>query len=118
MNNREDDYPQIRDEEVQDDIEFRRFMRGIIPQLLPRAERDLAAMKKSRLPVSELLRILLEGWDVIELIWRASSPGRQQRDFEERLAPFWREIRPLMKHTHEMAEAELERRYERRARAN
>jgi hypothetical protein len=109
MKNYEDDYPHIWDEEVRDDIEFRRFMRKVIAEMLPRAKRDMAAMENSRLPVSELLRILNEAWDVMELIWRAASP-RQQRAHEDRLVPLWREIRPLLNRTYEIAEGQLERR--------
>jgi hypothetical protein len=109
MKDYEADYPQIWDEEARDEIEFRRFMRKVIAEMLPRAKRDMAAMENSRLPVSELLRILNEAWDVMEVIWRAASP-RQKRAHEDRLVPLWREIRPLLKRTHEMAKAELERR--------
>jgi hypothetical protein len=104
-----DDYPPIWDDEARDDIEFRRFMRKIIPELLPGAERNLAYLKSGgRLPISELVRILVEGWDVLELVWRASSP-RQKREFEDRCAPWWAEISPLIKQTFERAKEQMER---------
>jgi hypothetical protein len=49
------DYPVLDDEEAQDDIEFRRFMRGIIPQLLPEAERNLAANRGQSTPRRDIL---------------------------------------------------------------
>jgi hypothetical protein len=104
-----DDYPPIWDDEARDTIEFRRFMRRVITELLPETERNLAYLKSGRrLPVTELVRILVEGWAVLELVWRASSP-RQQREYEDRLAPWWAEISPLLKQNYERAKAEMER---------
>jgi hypothetical protein len=108
MKDYEADYPQIWDEEARDNIEFRRFMRKVIAEMLPRAKRDMAAMENSRLPVSEVLRILNEAWDVMEVIWRAASP-HQQRAHEDRLVPMWRQIRPLLKRTYKIAEERRER---------
>jgi hypothetical protein len=108
MKYREADYPQIWDEEARDNIEFRRFMRKVISEMRPRAKRDMAAMENSRLPVSEVLRILNEAWDVMEVIWRAASP-HQKRAHEDRLVPMWREIRPHLNRTYKIAEGRRER---------
>jgi hypothetical protein len=109
MHDDDDDYPLICDDDARDDIEFRRFMRKVIPEVLAETERNLAYFKSGRrLPVSELVKILVDGWAVLELVWRASSP-RQKRRYEDRLAPFWAQLRPLLKQNYERAKAGMER---------
>jgi hypothetical protein len=68
MKDYEADYPHILDEEARDDIEFQRFMRKVIAEMLPRAKRDMATMKGSRLPVGEPPEL----HDAVERRWLAS----------------------------------------------
>jgi hypothetical protein len=96
-------------EEDDQEAGVKQFLLTVFKQLIPRVEQIHADFDSGRkLPLSELLRIQRDCFDALELVWRGLPP-REQREFEDRLAPSWAETRPKLKRQYELAKALAEK---------
>jgi len=92
-----------------DDIELARFMRKVIPQLLPKIEAWRCMIDGGQFGIKEVMEMVREYRADMGLIFAAHSPA-QQPAFIEKIKDGWLEIRALEQELYEKAVRELERR--------